>query len=197
MQAHILAGHFSAGPRALFESFAAGAGTLRIESLVAEGDAAPSASLEELAIWLAEVPRGVVRRARGSARVQGSKALVFSCECFGAGPGRVLTGLDCAHPAKSEGGITFKDVELALLGVACKALAHESQGAVLIGRGLGPVGAGLPHGTIAEELLAALDLHGEAVDQIVLAPDTALHVPSLPGFQRLKLGDLVNCVRGA
>ncbi len=197
MQAHILAGHFSAGPRALLEAFASGAGTLRLESLAAEGDALPAAGLAELAAWLAEVPRGAVRRARGTARVHGSKALAFSCECFGAGPGRVLTGLDCSHPEKSEGGITFKDVELALLGAACQALAHESQGVVLIGRGLGPVGAGIPHGTLAEELLVALELHGEAVDQVVLAPDTALYVPPLPGFQRIKLGNLVNCVRGA
>lgn len=197
MQAHILAGHFSPGPRALIEALVGGTGALRIESLAADGDSSAPSGMADLAGWLADVPRGIVRRASGQARVHGSRALAFRCECFGAGHGRVLTSFDCMHPVKGEGGVTFKDVELALLGAACQALAHESQGAVLIGGSLGPVGAGLPHGTVSEEVLAALDLHGEAVEQVLLAPDTAAHLPALPGFQRAKLGNLVNCVRCA
>jgi hypothetical protein len=195
MQAHILAGHFSAGPQALFGALQSGSGALRITRFQADGD--EGADLAELALssWLAAVPRGEVRRAHGLARVHGSKELPLRCECFGAGPGRVFTSIECEHPLKSEGGITFKDVELALLGAACQALAHESQGAVLIGQQLGPVGAGLPRGTVAEEVLAALALHGAAVEQLVLAKDTAEHLSELTGFVRARLGNLVHCSR--
>ncbi len=183
MDAHLLPGFFSEGPAAWLTRLQSGAGALRIEGLQAGTE-------PEVVQWLAQVPQGTTRRAEGKARVPGSRALALSCECFGATAGRVLVGLSCADPKSDGTETTFKDVEMALMGVACAALAHEAQGAVIIGDALGPVGAGLAHGTLAEQTQLALDLLGEQVTMVIAAPDTAVSLGVLAGFSAGALGNL-------
>ncbi|MSR74168.1 MAG: hypothetical protein EXS14_01690 [Planctomycetes bacterium] len=186
MDAHLLPGFFSAGPVDWLRHLHAGAGALRVESLSAvDGD-----NVDDVVVWLGAVPQGMTRRAAGTARVVGSRALSLGCECFGSAADRVLVGVACSDPKSESSGATFKDVEMALMGVACAALAHESQGVVLIGVELGPVGAGVGRGTLAEQAHSALQFLGERVTLVIAAPDTALNLGTLPGFSAAALGNL-------
>lgn len=170
-----------------------GLGTLRIE----QWSALEAPEGQPVVPWLSEVPAGCTRRSEGRARVHGSRMLAFQCESFAAPSDRVLVSLSCADPKSDGTDTTFKDVELALMGVACAALAHESQGAVLIGVELGLVGAGLSRGTIAEQTQSAIELLGERVTCIIAAPDTARSLGALEGFSAGALGNLTCWTRSA
>ena len=184
MDLHLIPGHFSDATARLLEGIAGGGPQLRVRS---RGE---SASVDSEITKLSDVDAGQGRRLEVIARVMGSGALDAVIECFGAqSAGRVLVGLslDASEPV----GATVKDIEMGLLGLACMALAHEEQGVVAIGGSLGPVGAGLPRGTVTEQVVALLDLHGEAVEVIVATPSTAERLGELDDFARGALGDLV------
>jgi hypothetical protein len=56
--------------------------------------------------------------------------------------------------------------------------------------GFGPVGAGVPGGTLAEQTRALIALHGASLEVLVACPDTAASLGELEDFVREPLGDL-------
>jgi len=112
-------------------------------------------------------------------------------EAFGGEPaGRVFVSISFAADVISE-AMTIKDLEIGLMGLACAAMGGEEQGTVLIGEGLGPVGAGVPRGTLGEQTRALLTLHGEAAQVLVVCPGTSESLGDLGGYLKEPLGDLV------
>ncbi len=130
----------------------------------------------------------------GDLRVAGARLSFTSGPAFGGAitvrgvrPDRRLVALsiettEVRNPA---------DLELALMGLACGALATEAQGAVLIGSDLGmPGGAGV-EGTIAEQVRAAIDRHASHLALIIATADTAQSLGDLPSYHRAPLANLV------
>jgi hypothetical protein len=98
---------------------------------------------------------------------------------------------DLAVPLDPERGPgAMQALEIEILRLACAALAHESQGALLVGQDLGEVDASAG-GTVAEQVLLRLEATGERIGLIVVAADTAARLGEIAGFQRAPLGDLV------
>ena len=93
-----------------------------------------------------------------------------------------------------QGPATPADVEMHYLGLACTALAHESQGAVLVGSDFGDLDANLA-GTVSEQVRALVERLGQRVVAIVATADTAASVGDLPGFTRSALANLVELRR--
>ncbi len=142
---------------------------------------------------LSDLERGEGRW-QGPARVPGGPPLNATLAIWKEAGGRPLLAL-CVEPPPKNAAITGKDLELALLGIACAALAKESQGAVLLGQALGPVGAGLERGTVADQVQQLLALHDENIEVIVVPEDTARALPSLLGFEPRRLGNLLELRR--
>ncbi|MAG56457.1 MAG: hypothetical protein CMJ83_09215 [Planctomycetes bacterium] len=184
MELHLIPGHFSeATAKLLTELARPDARRFRIVGEDAKRHAAELAGL-------AEASRGASSVVSTHARVMGSRPLATRIEGFGAHPeGRVLVGVHLE--LIEECGVTLTDLEIGLLGVTCAALAGEEQGAVIIGIGLGPVGAGLPRGAVAEQIHALVKLHEDSVGVVVATAATAEKIGQLDGFVRASLADLV------
>ncbi len=138
---------------------------------------------------LADTETGATRRVEADGRIPGSRPLPLVVETFAARNGRLLVGLFVTLP--DEAGVTHKDLEIAFLGLVCAGLGGEDQGAALLGSGLGPIGVGASRGTISEQLVELLSIHGEAIEVLILAPGTAASLGEVPGFVPTALGDLV------
>ena len=69
-------------------------------------------------------------------------------------------------------------------------MGGDDQGIVVMGGGFGPVGAGVPGGTLAEQARALIALHGASLEVLVACPDTAANLGELEDFVREPLGDL-------
>jgi hypothetical protein len=136
----------------------------------------------------------VPTRWMGVARVAQCPPLAAALTVWAEPTGRALLSLSIDPPPKGS-EVTAKDLELSLLGLACAALAKESQGAVILGHDLGPVGAGLERATLAEQVQQLLALHGESIEVIVIPEDTARSLPSLIGFEPRRLGNLLELRR--
>lgn len=190
MELHLIPGHFSAAAKKVLHRLPEGtSGRFRIAETTGCGK--PEI---DLAI-LSEPERGEARSVSGMARVMGSRALPVEVETFGGHPqGRVL--LRVAIRPDDQPGVTPKDLEMGLLGLACAALSGEEHGAVLIGGGLGPVGVAVPRGTVAEQIEGLLELHGECVQVMVMTAATWKTLGHAPGFEEAPLGDLVELRRG-
>lgn len=188
---HFLPGFFGEGTRRLLSRLERGSGAMRLLSWEAgpRGGAPPRESGPGAVMgWLAEVPERAGRQARAEARITPGRSFPLEVESFGAPAARVLVGLHALLP--EDAGITLKDVEIAFLGLACAALGGEVQGVILLGSGLGPVGVGLSRGTVAEQVLSAIDLHGEDLALIVATADSAASLGDLSGFVKKTLADL-------
>jgi hypothetical protein len=197
MDLHFIPGWFGEGPRRLLLRLTEGGQGLHISGWEAGAsrtdETGPGAGPEATIEWLANVPAGTSRKARAQARIPPGRPFPIEIEAFGGRADRVLVGLRAVH--SPEAGITAKDLELVFLSLACTALSRESQGAVIIGNDLGPVGAGLTVGTVAEQVAMILEVHGEAAEVLILAPDTAESLGELPGFRRRALAGLVELRR--
>lgn len=146
--------------------------------------------LAHLDVALGHVAEGEAQRVGVRVRFHSGRVVKATLEAYGARPaGRVFVGLTFENAPPD--GMTLKDVELGLLGLACAAMGGEDQGLVAIGSGLGPVGAGVPRGTLAEQTRALLELHGRSAELLVACPDTAESLGELHDFVREPLGDLV------
>lgn len=177
---HYIPGHFGGGTSALLEQLSSGSGHFRVSRLEDDGDL----------VWLGGVGDAESRSLSGRAHIAASRPIPVTLETFGAPPSgrRILFGVSLDLP--EDLGITHKDVEVGLLGIAYSILTREDQGAVLVGAGLGPVGAGLPRGTVADQVLALLSIHGKSVDLIVTPTDTATSLDQLADFARREQGGL-------
>ena len=184
MDLHLIPGHFSDATERLLTRLADGGPQVRLRG---RGDVDWS---RDSVVALGHVGAGDGRHVDVTAHVMGSRALEGRVESFGApSAGRVFVGLslDSADP----GAATIKDVEMGLLGLACAALASADQGVVALGGSLGPVGVGLPRGTVAEQVEALLEFHGPAVEVLVATASTAERMGEVPDFARSALGDLI------
>lgn len=115
---------------------------------------------------------GTSVRARADLRVAGRGLVPTEVELFGARPaGRALLGL--CFDGREATRLTLKDLEVAILSFAMRALGADEQGAVLAGADLGPVGAGLEHGPLATELSRLAAARADALELLLLAPETA------------------------
>ena len=139
---------------------------------------------------LGELGEGESRQLDVRVRFETGRILAARLDAYGGRPsGAVYVGL--AFGGSAPDGMTMKDVELGLLGLACAAMGGDDQGLVAMGSGLGPVAVGVPRGTLAEQGRALLDLHGAALEVLVACPDTATSLGDLEDFVREPLGDLV------
>lgn len=193
LELHFLPGLFAAGTDGLLTRIADGETRLTIRDLMDPGTEGAPHDTEEGLTWLGEPRAGESRRLEATALLPGAGRARCAMQSFGVGPGdRAMfgLGLDVKREATGPGGPTIKDWEIGLLGLACAALAGEDQGAVLLGNDLGPVGVGLARGTVSEQLEGLLQVLGESVEVMVLAPGTAASLPWDAAFEVGSLGDL-------
>ncbi len=158
---HLVPGYFTEAPARLLERLG-----------LAPADGAPRDAMH---VEPMELLDGLGRRMRGILtvrRVRLDRELV----------GLTIPKLNVANPA---------DLELALLGLSCSALATESQGATLIGMDLGMPGGASIEGTVAEQVDAAIARLGERILVVVATADTARSLGEPPGFLRSELANLV------
>jgi len=183
---HFVPGIFGTAPGRLLARLLEGSAGLEVQDLRPVDSEGGSGDVSD---WLGSPPQGEARQAVAMASLGGRKGLRLRLETLGASPaGRLLVGLELE--AMKEGLWTHKDLEIALMALACAALSGESQGAVLIGPHLGPVGVGLGRGGVHEQVRGLLEILGAHVGLIVASPDTAAGLDDLGGFTREPLGDL-------
>jgi hypothetical protein len=186
---HLIPSLFSDnGPR-LLRALGAPEGTMRmIEVDSDQGRLGGDVVLSGL-LGLEDVAPGESRYLEGTVKMVGSRPLGARVETFGAfPPGRLLVGL-AVDFVEGVGG-TLVDLHLGLMALSCAALGGDDQGFVLMGVGLGPVGAGIGRGTVAEQARALLDVLEESIDVVVAAPATARALGVLEGFECRPMGDL-------
>ncbi len=146
---------------------------------------------ERIGVPVAHVTPGLSQRTDVDVPLLGGRSRPATVEAFGGEPaGRVFMSISFTDDVISD-ALTIKDLEIGLMGLACAAMGGEEQGAVLIGEALGPVGAGVPRGTLGEQTRALLTLHGEAAQVLVVCPGTSQSLGELDGYLREPLGDLV------
>lgn len=134
---------------------------------------APLNSAEGARLQALEIPAPATSvRARTRLRIAGRAAVSTEIELYGLRPeGRAALGL--RFDGTGVATATQKDLEIAIMSLAMSALSREEEGAFLIGSGLGPVGAGIPHGPLGEQVQEAIALHGDAIELLLLARGTA------------------------
>jgi hypothetical protein len=149
-------------------------------------------SVADVLAHLLAVEGVTTRRARFAARLITGGSAEVSLEVAGAHPaGRQLCRL-LVETRKEE---DLRDLEQVVLGLACAALAKDGQGACLIGATLGAVGVGAGRGTVTEQLRGALAVLEDAVDVLLLGPDTAERFGVPAGWVATPLGELVQLRR--
>jgi hypothetical protein len=187
---HYYPGRFGDGVGGFVDRVVGGATALRLEKLTpALGPGAEAhrhASNDVAVAWLKDVPAGEARSAfavfdRFGKRCDGS---LSTCA---AKDGRALIAM--GFPG--DGALAAPDAELGLLGAACATLAHESQGAALIGYDLGDPRRFGVEGTVAEQVRLALEALGNRVLVVLCAPDTGASLGELDGLYRKPFAGLV------
>ena len=181
---HLIPGLFEDGAAALLPRLANGA-AVRVEGLwPLPPDEEPS--VEDLLGRLLASQNPVTEASFRGRMPAGGSIRIGITVVAAHPPGRRLLGLTLA--ARRDDAL--RDLEQAALGLACAALAHAAQGAMLLGRDLGGVGIGLPRGTVAEQVRGALEVLGDRVDVIVATADTLAALGDLAGFRRFPLANL-------
>lgn len=183
---HFLPGMFASGTGGLLEAMERGSGAFVIRELEVAGE------VEHPVPYLDATPPGTVRQAQVRGALHTGVRVGGRLEAHGAKPpGRVVTLLGLEPAGGGETRRRRLDMELAVMGLACGALAHESHGAAVIGSDLPAPEEPTAAGTVAEQVRGVLQAAGERAALVVAAPDTAASLGELPGFARRPLGDLV------
>jgi hypothetical protein len=186
---HLIPSLFSdSGPR-LLGALGAPEGAMRMIEVDSDQGRLGGDVVHSGLLALEHVAPGESLHLAGTVKMVGSRPLGARVETFGAfPPGRLLVGL-AVDFVEGAGG-TLVDLQLGLMGLCCAALGGDDQGFALMGVGLGPVGAGIGRGTVAEQARALLEVLEESIDVVVAAPATARALGVLEGFERRPLGDL-------
>jgi hypothetical protein len=186
LELHLLPGHFSEGGQRAIDTLTGEGAILRAVNLAREDDEAEG----DVAQWLKEVPTGERRRARGRFRIPGGRAHPLQIEVLGGQPeGRLHVAVRMAWDRAS--GSTHKDLELAILGLACQILVREDHMAALVGGELGPVAAGLPRGSFGEQIAALLEFHDSNIEVLIMPTEVAQGVLATHLPHRETIGNLV------